>query len=316
MTDAPEITTQETSAAKATRTRKKKYSTEALYLAAGAAFLMGILLMGAAVSSVRKDIESMALRLNALENLSVETSEQTASILSSMSEGERERYEQEMAFQEQLAALSSNLSRQQSQITNVVQTTDVSARIAAWSPFVYTLACRFSLSGGGSDTDRGSATLERTSSGVRLITNKHVIERTDSAKLEECTLSKPDTDTEIEVDAGSFVKNEDADYAYAFLSTGADAMLFSQRCAQKPAIGDTVLILGYPGIGAKESITATEGIISGFDEDYYTTSAKIEKGNSGGAAVDVKRNCFLGLPTLVFSGRVESLARILPVLGL
>ncbi|GMU74274.1 MAG: hypothetical protein AMXMBFR44_4710 [Candidatus Campbellbacteria bacterium] len=316
MNDIPDTVAPAAPATKAVRTRKKKYSTEVLYAAAGGTFLMGVLLMGVAVSSVRKDIESMALRLNALENMAVTTSEQTASILSSMSEDERERYEQELAFQEQLAALSSNLSSQQSQITTVVQTTDVSARIAAWSPFVYTIECRFTLANGEDDTDRGSATLERTSFGVRLITNKHVIERTDSGVLEECTLSKPDTDTEIEVDAESFVKNEDADYAYAFLSANADAMLFTQRCAQKPAIGDTVLILGYPGIGAKESITATEGIISGFDEDYYTTSAKIEKGNSGGAAIDVKRNCFLGLPTLVFSGRVESLARILPVLGL
>jgi hypothetical protein len=71
--------------------------------------------------------------------------------------------------------------------------------------------------------------------------------------------------------------------------------------------------LGYPSIGAKESITATEGILSGFDEEYYTTSAKIEQGNSGGAAIHVKNDCFLGLPTLVLAGRIESLARILPI---
>ena len=60
----------------------------------------------------------------------------------------------------------------------------------------------------------------------------------------------------------------------------------------------------------------TEGIISGFDEVFYTTSAKIEKGNSGGAAVSAERDCFLGMPTLVFAGKIESIARILPALSL
>jgi hypothetical protein len=69
--------------------------------------------------------------------------------------------------------------------------------------------------------------------------------------------------------------------------------------------------LGYPSVGAREGITATDGIISGFDKPYYITSAKIERGNSGGAAIHVKNNCLLGLPTLVVAGQVESLARIL-----
>jgi S1-C subfamily serine protease len=106
------------------------------------------------------------------------------------------------------------------------------------------------------------------------------------------------------------------DFGYGAVFASVPAMLPSQVCTEKPKIGDKVVILGYPGIGAQDSVTATEGIISGFDANYYTTSAKIEKGNSGGAAIDVERNCFLGLPTLVITGQIESLARILPVAGL
>ncbi len=81
----------------------------------------------------------------------------------------------------------------------------------------------------------------------------------------------------------------------------------------KAPIGGKVIILGYPGIGSPEGITATEGIISGYDGDYYITSAKIEHGNSGGVAVLVNNNCYLGMPTFVAVGTIESLGRILDV---
>jgi len=59
-----------------------------------------------------------------------------------------------------------------------------------------------------------------------------------------------------------------------------------------------------------KSITATEGIISGFAADYYVTSAKIDHGNSGGAAIEVQRDCYLGIPTYTQTD-IESLARVL-----
>ena len=75
--------------------------------------------------------------------------------------------------------------------------------------------------------------------------------------------------------------------------------------------GEAVVVLGYPGIGSDTDITATEGIISGYEDTYYVTSANIDHGNSGGAAILLKDNCFLGIPTYVESGELESLGRIL-----
>ncbi len=82
-------------------------------------------------------------------------------------------------------------------------------------------------------------------------------------------------------------------------------------CAETPRIGEDVVILGYPSIGSSESITATDGIISGLEEFYFITSAKVEHGNSGGAAILRSKNCYLGIPTFARTGVVESLARIL-----
>ena len=69
--------------------------------------------------------------------------------------------------------------------------------------------------------------------------------------------------------------------------------------------------MGYPGIGTQGGITATEGIVSGIENQYYVTSAKIDQGNSGGLAVLVKDNCFLGIPTWAKLGVIESLGRII-----
>jgi hypothetical protein len=82
-------------------------------------------------------------------------------------------------------------------------------------------------------------------------------------------------------------------------------------CDAFPRIGDDIIVLGYPGIGATIGITATEGIVSGMENDFFVTSAKVEHGNSGGVALYKDQNCYFGIPTFTRTGAVESLARIL-----
>lgn len=84
-------------------------------------------------------------------------------------------------------------------------------------------------------------------------------------------------------------------------------------CPSKPQIGEDIVVLGFPAIGATQSITATNGIISGTDPRYYVTSAKIDHGNSGGATFWIKENCYIGIPTFALTGEIESLARILDI---
>lgn len=78
-------------------------------------------------------------------------------------------------------------------------------------------------------------------------------------------------------------------------------------------IGDRLSILGYPGAGG-ETLTVTEGIISGFELDggnrYIKSSAKLERGNSGGAAVK-DSGCVVGIPSFVQRGQLESIGRVL-----
>lgn len=82
-------------------------------------------------------------------------------------------------------------------------------------------------------------------------------------------------------------------------------------CTKPSKIGDKIIIMGYPKIGSSSGITATEGIISGEEGNYYVTSAKIDIGGSGGIAVSVKDNCIVGIPSAVVGDELESLGRIL-----
>lgn len=72
-------------------------------------------------------------------------------------------------------------------------------------------------------------------------------------------------------------------------------------------LGDSLVILGYPGIGG-ETITLTRGEVSGFTADrvygnrgFIKTSATIAGGNSGGMATN-SNNELIGVPTQVGYG--------------
>lgn len=130
-----------------------------------------------------------------------------------------------------------------------------------------------------------------------------------------CNVSIPN-DTQIVTVKGVYKpSNASADYV-GFIVTNPSELMKSLKtpqsiCRAKASVGDEVVIIGYPSIGSSRDVTATEGIISGYDGEYYITSAKIEHGNSGGIAVLVKNDCNLGIPTAVVAGSLESLGRIL-----
>lgn len=123
--------------------------------------------------------------------------------------------------------------------------------------------------------------------------------------------------SDVEIIDGVPYAIRDPDAGYLIIENpGSEIKRLAQEpatCPNKPQIGEDIVVLGFPAIGATQSITATNGIISGADPRYYVTSAKIEQGNSGGAAFWVKENCYIGIPTFALTGEIESLARILDI---
>jgi S1-C subfamily serine protease len=169
------------------------------------------------------------------------------------------------------------------------------------------------MSGGVAIKTNGSGTFTILNNELYLLTNKHVLESVGTDAT--CNAYLPHLDKTIAL--STKIASGDLDKMHIKVTNPNEVPINLHtsilECTQKPQIGDRVVILGYPGVGSKTSITATEGIISGMDGDYYVSSAKIEHGNSGGAAIIQKDNCFVGIPTLVVKGKIESLARILPI---
>ncbi len=191
-------------------------------------------------------------------------------------------------------------------------TGDLANIIIEWRPAVAYILCSWRYTDGSYLRKSGSGLFLADS----VVTNLHVVEE-QGMGAESCIVSLPDdSDSAIAYnqDLRTFEKNLDAAVITINNPTSYMKTLVNvkrQACSIKPPVGTNVVVLGYPSIGSPTDITATDGIISGYDGDYYITSAKIEHGNSGGVALWPEQDCNLGIPTNVSVGTIESLGRIL-----
>lgn len=218
------------------------------------------------------------------------------------------------AQQSELESLSSRLTTLQNQPIPEVgnSTSDI---VLEWKDSIFKVSCSFvDVIRSRRITQSGSGIGLNLSDGAIFMTNKHVLTR-DGASLESCSLRSASGDT-LTLPLENFRVDPDLDFAFTlfevrqsyFNKTLTNGNICNASTVEQ---GEPIAILGYPITGAQNSITVTEGIISGFESDYYVTSAKIEQGNSGGGAILTSQSCILGLPTFAQVGKVESLARIL-----
>lgn len=193
--------------------------------------------------------------------------------------------------------------------------------ISVWQPIIANITCDFYYDTGQKyATQAGSGVLRKNpnSDKIQIFTNKHVAVNQEQFAPKYCQIKFPDQKKfEIDNSGLDLVRMSSQGYDWATIDlknapTKIKNFAYDfEVCLSKPEIGDDIVILGYPAIGSETNITATEGIVSGYDGDYYITSAKIEKGNSGGTAILIKNNCHLGIPTFAKVGQIESLSRIL-----
>ncbi|PIR38340.1 MAG: hypothetical protein COV34_01910 [Candidatus Zambryskibacteria bacterium CG10_big_fil_rev_8_21_14_0_10_42_12] len=212
---------------------------------------------------------------------------------------------------ERLQDLSSRLATLQT-TPKTNSTTDI---VNSWNSAVYRVVCRYTTSRGTAFTQTGSGLGFNLSDSAIFMTNKHVLTPEDPGILDKCTVSQNGVDL-FALDLQKTRVDVSLDFAYNTFSGPQNVFkkkLVNEHICRSSSVsqGESIVILGYPITGVKNSATVTEGIIAGFEDDYYVTSAKIEQGNSGGAAVLTSQSCLLGLPTFAQVGKVESLARIL-----
>lgn len=208
--------------------------------------------------------------------------------------------------------LEGRIDSQSSAFRNVIKT---------WQGRIPLVECTFARTNSEGvksfSSTRGAGTLFSIGESPTLLTNRHVLEESKE-ELQTCKLVFPDggEDYVFQPSAISLHETGDADFGKVALADASAHIAGrlakkTEICSNGASIGDEIVILGYPSIGSEETITATEGIISGRENDFFITSAKVERGNSGGAAILVQENCYLGIPTFTAAGKVESLARIL-----
>lgn len=221
--------------------------------------------------------------------------------------------------QEQIS--KQKISSLEAQLSQTSANKDFSSVIKKWESHVAYIECDFALKNSYLRyKTTGSGVVFKFSDGfIKILTNRHVLVSPNLYNLNYCKVKLLEDDNifsvsvdDIDISTSEYdwgtltINNPDEN-----LNTIANQSL--NLCEQKPNLGDDIIVLGYPGIGSTNGITATEGIISGFDDDYFITSAKVEQGGSGGAAILLKDNCFLGIPTYASLGQVESFARILDI---
>ncbi len=181
-----------------------------------------------------------------------------------------------------------------------------------------------------STSGSGSGLIIKSSDGsFKVLTNKHVVEKGTvfniklpgnpmdnilRSSIKYITPGSADFATISLGDSNEYLKNLIAGEAYYGICTEN----------QKPALGDEIVILGYPTIaGSQIDVTVTKGIISGFEGIYFITDAKINPGNSGGVAINIRNNCYFGIPTYIVTSEynpahnpeavTEALGRVLDI---
>ena len=270
------------------------------------------------LEDARNQIEQLK---SGFEGAARKTKEETADIIKKLEEEEKKRSLTESEILRDKETTQKKLLNLEEDIIKSKQK-ELAAVVAKWRPRIVHIECRWRFTNGRVVEKVGSGFLFGSD---YIATNTHVVE--ESGILPQtCTFVLPDDPSRVVIagdteDARVVTKKDDftlieiknPTIRMRTLSMGVSSKnsLSLLGCAKKASPGDMVVILGYPSIGAENDITATEGIISGYENPYYITSAKLEQGNSGGAAISVKDDCYLGIPTFVRAGNLESLGRIL-----
>lgn len=158
------------------------------------------------------------------------------------------------------------------------------------------------------DSDLGSSGSGSVIGPNHVLTNYHVINKDGeiSGHIEiwfaNPDLSKPPQ----QYLAGSVVKHDvDSDLAIIVTASKIPRNSIEFASDQLPMPGNQLTIIGFPSLGSN-TITITQGIVSGFvtsgSIDLIKTDTEINRGNSGGVAVDAN-NRIVGVPTAVYVDR-------------
>ena len=153
-----------------------------------------------------------------------------------------------------------------------------------------------------------------------IITNNHVIDGADEAKVEF-------NDNDKKIDAKIIGGDKYADIAVLTIADEAEYKAVEIGENEKLKLGDTIFTIGTP-MGDSYKGTVTKGILSGKDRmvevnvsgtaaDYYMKviqiDAAVNPGNSGGPLCDVSGNVIGVISLKIVEDRVEGMGFAIPI---
>ncbi len=181
--------------------------------------------------------------------------------------------------------------------------------VKAWRPYTVRVTCITLDSNGNkkSYSDGSGFLAYDPAKGPSVITNKHVFYVKDGISSNYCDVYFPESKEVVKVekkdryvsskgyDKGTLVITQPSEY---ISNLAKNSITTSRDCkATKPESTDDIVILGYPMGKPKDDISYAKGKIVGYQDRYFVSTATIVSGYSGGVAVSLKDNCYLGIPT-------------------
>lgn len=181
--------------------------------------------------------------------------------------------------------------------------------VKEWRPHVVRVTCiTLDSTGNKKSYSDGSGFLAYDPArGPTVITNKHVFYVKDGISSDYCDIYFPESKEVVKVekkdryvsskghDRGNLVITQPSEYVS---NLAKNPIAISRDCKNaKPDSTDDIVIMGYPIGRPKYDISYSQGKIVGYQEKYFVSTATIVSGYSGGVAVSLKDNCYLGIPT-------------------
>lgn len=181
--------------------------------------------------------------------------------------------------------------------------------VKAWRPYVVRVTCIVLDSNGNkkSYSDGSGFLTFNPAKGPTIFTNKHVFSLPDGTATNYCDVYFPDSKEVVRVDKkdryisskgydkGSLVITQPSEYV-STLSKNTRFTINDCIKANQDSTDD-IVIMGYPMGKAKDDISYSSGKIVGYNDHFFISTATLANGYSGGVAVSLKDNCYLGIPT-------------------
>ncbi len=182
--------------------------------------------------------------------------------------------------------------------------------INIWKPYTVRVTCiTLDEYGNKKSYSDGSGLLSRSSKGTPLVvTNKHVLFTKNKKLSDYCNVYFPTTKEVIKVTSRDRTGSKTKDIANLIIKKPTDSVtnllkndkLISKDCKNvKLDSSEKIAILGYPLGSNKSEVSVIKGTITNYEEYFYVSNATIVSGYSGGVAISLKDNCYLGIPTYV-----------------